>query len=81
MVHCIVIYTISLRNNTVILDTGKTVWKVFSLKEMQVPDGEQKVGIKAWLHSLKQSANSLTQELNPSAQRCLTRFFTEDFDS
>jgi hypothetical protein len=25
--------------------------------------------------------NHLTPELNPSAQRCLTRFFTGDFDS
>jgi hypothetical protein len=25
--------------------------------------------------------NPLTQELNPSAQRCLTRFFTRDFAS
>jgi hypothetical protein len=25
--------------------------------------------------------NSLTPELNPYAQRCLTRFFTEDFAS
>jgi hypothetical protein len=25
--------------------------------------------------------NPLTQELNPSAQRCLTRFFTGDFAS
>jgi hypothetical protein len=25
--------------------------------------------------------NPLTPELNPSAQRCLTRFFTEDFAS
>jgi hypothetical protein len=28
-----------------------------------------------------QSVNSLTPELNPSAQRCLTRFFTGDFVS
>jgi hypothetical protein len=27
------------------------------------------------------SFNPLTPELNPSAQRCLTRFFTGDFDS
>jgi len=33
--------TTSFRNNTVILDTGKNVWKVFSLKEIQLPDGEQ----------------------------------------
>jgi hypothetical protein len=25
--------------------------------------------------------NPLTPELNPSVQRCLTRFFTEDFSS
>jgi len=36
------ITTISFRNNTVILDTGKNVWKVFPLKKMQLPDGEQK---------------------------------------
>jgi hypothetical protein len=29
-----------------------------------------------WYH-----VNSLTPELNPSAQRCLTRFFTGDFAS
>jgi hypothetical protein len=55
LVHRIAIYTIRFRNNAVILDTGKNVWKVFSLKKMQVPDAEQKVGIKAWLHYLKQS--------------------------
>jgi hypothetical protein len=27
------------------------------------------------------SINPLTQELNPSAQRCLTRFLTGDFTS
>jgi hypothetical protein len=27
------------------------------------------------------SVNPLTPELNPSAQRCLTRFFTVDFAS
>jgi len=41
------ITTISFRNNTVILDTGKNVWKVFSLKEMQLPDGEQKTQNKS----------------------------------
>lgn len=49
------ITTISYRNNTVILDTDKNVWKEFSLKEMQLPEGEQRVRIKARLHSLKQS--------------------------
>jgi hypothetical protein len=28
-----------------------------------------------------QTINPLTPELNPSAQRCLTRFFTGDFAS
>jgi hypothetical protein len=30
---------------------------------------------------LKEVLNPLTPELNPSAQRCLTRFFTGDFTS
>jgi hypothetical protein len=29
----------------------------------------------------QQNINPLTPELNPSAQRCLTRFFTGDFAS
>jgi len=49
------ITTISFRNNTVILDTGKNVWKAFSLKEIQLPDGEQK--------SQNKSVNLLAPEL------------------
>ena len=49
------ITTISFRNNTVILVTGKNVWKVFSLKKMQLTNGEQKIHNKARLRPLKQS--------------------------
>jgi hypothetical protein len=33
------------------------------------------------LITLKMDINPLTPELNPSAQRCLARFFTGDFAS
>jgi hypothetical protein len=33
--------------------------------------------MELWHNIPKKSFNPLTSELNPSAQRCLTRFFTE----
>jgi hypothetical protein len=40
---------------------------------------QQSVKIKPLLHGIP--INPLTPELNPSAQRCLTKFFTGDFAS
>jgi hypothetical protein len=34
-----------------------------------------------YIFQLNRSIDPLTAELNPSAQRCLTRFFTGDFAS
>jgi hypothetical protein len=42
--------------------------------------GEGNIGLKC-LEERKKAFNPLTPELNPSAQRCLTRFFTGDFAS
>jgi hypothetical protein len=44
--------------------------------------GTQKIDAAGLVHTLDAyDINPLTPELNPSAQRCLTRFFTGDFAS
>jgi hypothetical protein len=40
-----------------------------------------KVSLAASVYGPQLVFNPLTPELNPSAQRCLTRFFTGDFSS
>jgi hypothetical protein len=45
-------------------------------------DGLEKRGISGFCRqSNRDFLNTLTPELNPSAQRCLTKFFTGDFGS
>jgi hypothetical protein len=55
------ITTTSFRNNTVIWDTVKNVWKVFSLKEMQLPEEEQKVRIALYTAQLRSLLQSVKQ--------------------
>jgi hypothetical protein len=46
-------------------------------------NGKTEIYSKFWYRKAEgtKSFNPLTPELNPSAQRCLTRFFTGDFAS
>jgi hypothetical protein len=55
----------------------------FTIYERTVVEilGKLERQIERWEEGITMDRNPLTLELNPSAQRCLTRYFTGDFAS